>query len=102
MTAPAKILGAPEYIALRILRDGTVGSEGWEAVAGPEAERAGLRGRLFKLRRASKPLPGDVFLVLGDLNGAGKIRFEDLAEVTWAGKSVYPHDLAYRPVRWRK
>ena len=97
-----KILGAPEYIALRILRDGTVGSEGWEAVDGPAAERDGLRGRLFKLRRASRSRPGDVFLQVGEGVGLeGAIDFGECADVTWAAAPVFDTDLAYRPARWK-
>lgn len=92
-----KILGAPEYISI------TGGN--WQAESGNEdpgfCVDTGQASPLFKLRRASKPRPGDVFLVLGFLEGVDEIRFEDLAEVAWCDHAPYAHDLAYRPARWR-
>lgn len=94
----ARVTVAPGYIALPVLRDGTTGDVRF--IFGPPTGRRNCE-RLFKLRRASKPRLGDVFLVLGDLEGSGDVRFEDLAEVTWCDHAPYAHDLAYRPVRWR-
>lgn len=87
-----KILGAPEYLVID--RDSWRGhaSRQWKDYARPWQ-------RAFKLRRASKPRPGDVFLVLGDIDG--DVRFEDPAEVSWAADRVFDSDLCYRPVRWR-
>jgi hypothetical protein len=90
-----KIAGAPEFIAV---------GDNWREIPSQDAADARLRldgEQPYKLRRASKPRPGDVFLVLGDLEGEGDVRFEDLAEVTWCDHAPYAHDLAYRPVRWR-
>lgn len=89
-----KILGAPEFIGLVVVRDGTSGDPG-------AGDRRNCE-KLFKRRRASESRHGDVFLVLGDLYGYyGEVRFEDLAEVTWASERVFDSDLCYRPVRWR-
>jgi hypothetical protein len=92
-----RVTGAPKFISI-------TGGE-WRAESRKRkpdfCAETGERSRLFKLRRASKPQPGDVFLVLGDLEGAGDVRFEDLAEVTWCDHAPYAHDLAYRPVRWK-
>lgn len=90
-----KATGAPSYIAV---------GEDWRPIASADARvvKAKVSERAFKLRRASKPRPGDVFLVLGDLEGEGDVRFEDLAEVTWAAAPVFDADLVYRPVRWRR
>lgn len=94
----ARIVGAPEYIA--------VGSLKWRKIERGDSPRA--IEDVYKLRRASRPRRGDVFLVLGDIASEGEIRFgegvlhfADLAEVTWAADRVFDSDLCYRPVRWK-
>lgn len=90
-----KIFGAPEFIAVSPASEWRPVSETGAILAGNDGSTA------FRLRRASRSRPGDAFLVLGDLEGEGDVRFEDLAEVTWAGERVFDSDLAYRPVKWK-
>jgi len=84
-----RVTGAPNYIA--------IGEEDWRILNPAGVNYLLPEERAFKLRRASKPRPGDVFLVIHIDSPA---RFEDLGEVTWCDESVYETDLCYRPVRW--
>ena len=88
-----KIIGAPNYIAV---------GENWRPLNPAGRNYLKADERAFKLRRASKFRPGDVFLQVGESSGLeAAIDFGECAEVTWAAAPVFDADLAYRPVRWK-